>query len=1004
MSSLYITTYGDDPLRRLAGHIVEKHHAALPNLTDIVILLPDSQAEVRFRQLLLDTAANHHHSALLGPTVDTLPRWISQQSPGKLPVLSEHQRELMLVEALVGHKYLYGEGNPWTLADSLLTLFDDLGATHLSLPDSLEPFLDTLGTAYGLDTHHDSLFGEARLVHTLWQAWQQEMQQNGVIDRHTDYTLKLASSRDTLPDNLVFYIAGLPRLSTAEAQWLAPLLQQGRAFLLLQSSGEQPGTDYHPDAVAQQLLQAINLPAGHLEAASPDTNSEYTRCLDSVFSNDASPLRVRARNLAHDIPQSPLSASLSIFEANNAEKEAQAIDVQVRLWWNAGNRNIGIVTENRRLARRVRALLERSGIELQDAAGWALSTTSAAATVERWLETVEEDFAHQPLLDFLKSPFLLPEHEREALLSCVYRFEQGVVLKENIARNMARYREHLQYRQNRLPAELTADYDDIHSLLDIIESAAAPLRALTGDKANNQKHAPVTFLHALNDSFTQLGLDVSLAADAAGQRILEELHAMQTASDNSKLDMHWDEFRAWLGRTLERFNFQPPAQSGQVQLMSLAQSSLAQFDALIIAGAEAEYLPGSHAGSPFFNDGVRQSLGLASHTQQLSEKFYDFRCLLESADTILLTRRIEQDGEEIVASPWLERLQSFHQIAWADRLINTPLTERVNQADMQVTHPADPMPRPIPAHPAAHITAKLFPAHMSASAYQQLINCPYQFFAARCLQLEAPDSIREMLAKADYGERVHLSLQAFHEDVRDLPGPFNTTITSNNQAAAIQCLNEIATAVFARDLEDNFLHRGWLRRWQEMIPAYIEWQRQRQQQWRVKSTEQNVTREHGQVMLRGRLDRIDAGTDIDSGAPVIGIVDYKTGTIPKNADVLNGESVQLPFYALLVEHAGNETVTRVEYLALDTATKKGATPAVKAMGTLETETLDTLVQNTAARLDLLVDQITEGTPMPAWGDDVTCKYCQMSGICRREAWQNPGENTRPGTSEGGTSR
>ncbi|HHI94792.1 MAG TPA: DNA helicase [Gammaproteobacteria bacterium] len=989
MSNLHIIAYGDDPLHRLAGHIVEKHHAALPNLTDIVVLLPTPQAATRFRQLLLDAAARHHHPALLGPAIDTLPRWISQQTPGKLPVLSEHQRELMLVEALIGHKYLYGEGSPWMLADSLLALFDDLGSTHLSLPESLEQFLDTLDTAYGLDNKsHHSLLGEARLVHTLWQAWRQEMQQDGVIDRHTDYALKLASSRATLPDNLAFYIAGLPRLSTAEAQWLRPLLQQERALLLLQGTREQTDADYHPDAVTQQLLQTINLPTGSPDESPSNTNSGYTRCLDSVFSNSSSPLRVRAHNLARDIPTSPLSARLSVFEASNAEKEAQAIDAQVRLWWNEGKRNIGIVTENRRLARRVRALLERSGIELQDAAGWALSTTSAAATVERWLETVEEDFAHQPLLDFLKSPFLLPAHEREALLSCVYRFEQGVVLKENIARNINRYREHLQYRQNRLPAELAAEYDDIHSLLDIIESAAAPLQALTSNETGNPKHAPITFLHALEHSFIQLGLNISLAADAAGQRILEELHAMQTASRNSELHMHWDEFRAWLGRTLERFNFQPPAQSGQVQLMSLAQSNLARFDALIIAGAEAEYLPGSNPGSPFFNDGVRQSLGLTSHTQQLSEKFYYFRCLLESADAVLLTRRNEQDGEEIVASPWLERLQSFHQIAWADRLINIPLTELVNQADLQVTQPAEPMPQPMPANPAAHITAGLFPAHLSASGYQQLINCPYQFFAARCLQLEAPDSIREMLAKADYGERVHLCLQAFHENVRDLPGPFNATITGSNKPAAIKCLNEIAAAVFARDLEDNFLHRGWLRRWQEMIPAYIDWQLERQQQWQVKSTELRVTREHGRITLRGRLDRIDASTDADAGAPIVGIVDYKTGAIPKNADVLSGESVQLPFYALLAEHTGHETVAQVTYLALDTNTKKGTAPVVKAMGMLETETLDTLVQNTAARLNLLVEQITAGTPMPAWGDNVTCEYCQMSGICRRETWQD----------------
>lgn len=981
---MHVIPYGEDPLCRLAQHIIEKHQAVLPNLTDVVVLLPNPQASSRFRQLLLTAAANHGHSALLGPAVDTLPRWISQQSPSHRPVLSEHQRELMLVEAIIQHKFLYGEGNPWTLADSLLTLFDDLGAAHIDLPDSLDDFLNTISTAYGAHSDRqntDHLFGEAKLVHTLWQAWQQEMRDSNVIDRHTDYTLKLAHNRDTLPDNLTFYLAGLSQLSTAEAQWLNPLLAQGRAVLYLQSAHQQGDTDYHPDAIAQNLLKALNLPAEQESKEDPNTSNERTRFFDCVFSNAETPLRVRATDYARKIAKSPIVESLSIFEANNAEKEAQAIDAQVRLWWNAGKRNIGIVTENRRLARRVRALLERSGIELQDAAGWALSTTSAAAAVERWLETVEEDFAHQPLLDFLKSPFLLPERSHEELLSCVYRFEQGVVLKENIARGMTRYREHLQYRQNRLPAELAADYDDIHLLLEVIESAAQPLR----DLLDNKQHAPQEFLQALENSFAQLGLTVSLANDAAGQRVLEELHVMQTASDNSALHMHWDEFRAWLGRTLERFNFQPPAHAGQVQLMSLAQSSLTRFDALIIAGVEAEYLPGSNAGSPFFNDGVRQALGLPGHTQRLSEKFLHFRCLLESAHSILLTRRSEQDGEEVVASPWLERLQSFHQIAYGSPLIDSALTARINRVDCQVTHPAESLPRPTPANPAAQIGATLFPKHLSASGYQQLINCPYQFFAARCLQLEAPEGIREMLQKADYGERVHLCLQAFHEDVDDLPGPFHTTITDGNKAAAIQCLTEIATAVFARDLEDNFLHRGWLKRWRDIIPAYIDWQMQRQTQWRVKSTELNITREYGQVSLRGRLDRMDAGTDVDSGAPIVSIVDYKTGTTPKDDDVLNGESVQLPFYALLAEHAGNATVTQVEYLALDAA--RGATPVVKSKGMLETETLDTLSYDNGTRLGELVDQISTGTPMPAWGDEVTCGYCQMSGICRREAWE-----------------
>src|SRR3569623_1174441 len=45
-------------------------------------------------------------------------------------------------------------------------------------------------------------------------------------------------------------------------------------------------------------------------------------------------------------------------------------------------------------------------------AGGALSTTAAAAALERWLETLEEEYAHQPLTDLLKSPFVLPGRDR----------------------------------------------------------------------------------------------------------------------------------------------------------------------------------------------------------------------------------------------------------------------------------------------------------------------------------------------------------------------------------------------------------------------------------------------------------------------------------------------------------------------------------------------------------------------------------------------------------------
>jgi len=141
-------------------------------------------------------------------------------------------------------------------------------------------------------------------------------------------------------------------------------------------------------------------------------------------------------------------------------------------------KNIAIVTENRRLARRVRALLERANVTISDYAGWALSTSSAASVLERWLQTIEEDFAHQPLLDILKSPFILSDWDYEERMRTVYRLENDIIFHENIPANLQRYRRHAQYRKKRLPSHLHESFDQIFLLLDQLALAAAPLQTV----------------------------------------------------------------------------------------------------------------------------------------------------------------------------------------------------------------------------------------------------------------------------------------------------------------------------------------------------------------------------------------------------------------------------------------------------------------------------------------------------------------------------------------------
>lgn len=947
-------------LRDLADH---------PDTAPLVILTPDVQCHAALRQQLTRHAHDAGLPALIGLSIYTLRDWLDSLYYPDMAPIEANGRELLLYEALQGHAALFGNSDLWKLCSSLLELFDDFTRCHCSIPPDLSDFIDTIKKGYRLQERELPPLGqEARLVHTLWHAWHEQLAAEGKIDLHAAYLKKLEQSLRLIPESTSFYLLGFYQLTPPEARWVDTLLQAGRATLILHgatagtTAGDVPEPDIHPGATLATLLGQLQVTPAREQSPDP-----YTLFLDQLFAHGYSSLAQRTQQFAAQVPTSPARHRLHIFRCDHSEHEARAIDLQVRMWLLEGVSSIGIITEDRRLARRVRALLERAGVQLQDAAGWALSTTSAAATIERWLQCIEEDFSHQPFIDLLKSPFSCPEEQREAHLDAVYRLEQEIILHENIPRGIRRYLQHLHYRQQRLPWNKDQG-DAVERLLQHADLAAQPLLRVH----NSQQRPPLEFLQALTASIQALGCEPLLAEDAAGARILQQLGQMQSAASSHSTTLNWNEFRTWLGNTLETTYFRPNSGASAVQLFNIEQSNLLHFERLIIASAEHGLLPGGVSANPYFNEGVYRELQLPTRVERTNRQFYHFRRLLESAPQILITHRAEHDGEEIMPSPWVEAILSFHTLAY-DTGLEPPMLATLLHNPATEIFLADTHQRPSPTTaPAASIPAALLPDTLSASAYQRLIDCPYQFFAGDCIGLKPLDEIRELLQKSDYGQRVHRCLEALHANVKGLPGPFLSPITPANREAATACLIEISEAEFSTDLEDNFMHRGWLKRWLKLIPAYIDWQIAHAEAWQPHKTELALTHQLNEhYTLKGRLDRIDR-----DGNGGVAIIDYKTGHTPSQDDVETGEAVQLPTYAMLQPEA---TATR--YLQLDNL-------KVNSNTGLEGEALQLLTAGNRERLVELLLQMENGTPLPAWGDHKTCAHCNMQGICRKQAWQH----------------
>ena len=958
-----LVPYGDDPLRHLATLLLERHKDRLPDLSQQVVLLPHTSAVPRFRRILREQAALKDFSALLPPFTGTLTAWATRYADGDKHRLSTTAHEILLLGLLHDYPQWRREHGDWPLADSLLELFDDLALHECRLPDDPDDLMRKVIASRGADIDDFSPFSdEAQLVHTLWSAWRERLRADNLQDQALQFTDSLARSLDQLAIDTKIYLAGFVDFSNVELNWIKTLMGRRRLTLLLHGTS---GNDM--EYSAKRLIDETGV-----KSSSAESHDAYADFLDRVFATDDGNLRQRAQKQAAFSSTSPAHGHLVLHQAADAESEARAIDLQVRRWFTQGHRDIGIVTNDRKLARRVRALLERARIGLVDAGGWTLSTTSAATALARWLECVEQNFAHEPLLDLLKSPFLqldvgYPDFDRLVSL-----FEQTVIRSNNITSGLEHYRHGLERAKTDWRDELADASGALAQLLDRLESAASPLIPLTTARLRPLPE----FLEALHKSLENLGLSAGLENDAAGRELLNVLDEMRAAARHGTLRLAWAGFHQWLRRGMEQRRFHPPMQGRGVELMGFAESRLYRFDALIVAGAVREHLPGQIGAPPYFNDNIRTELGLPSLARRHATLFQDFRRLLEAAPRVLVSLRREHEGERLVPSPWVERIRAFHELAYGASLSDPELEWLVQQADAVIVMRDAPLPAPV-APPAARLPASMLPAAFTATDYQRLINCPYQFFAARGLGLAPEEEVREEIEKVDYGIHVHRILQAFHSGVPGLPGPWREKLDDATRPEAEAMLRQISQKVFARDLRRRFLARGWLYRWEKCIPAYLDWELKRAAHWQAEATEvkkERVYQEGGtQITLIGRIDRLDHGKD------GYGIIDYKTGSVPTRDQVLQGESIQLPFYALLLEQ---ENIAQATFLALEDED-------VKEKTTLDGESLALLRAAVRERLMLLKRRLDAGAPLPAWGDMETCRICEMEGLCRREMWAEP---------------
>ena len=633
----------------------------------------------------------------------------------------------------------------------------------------------------------------------------------------------------------------------------------------------------------------------------------------------------------------------ALHACDDAEDEAQRAAACVIARVNQGHQPVALVATDRLLTRRISALLHGAGVAVRDETGWKLSTTHAAAQLMSLLRAAAPRASVDDVLDLLKQA---PRWS-----------EPTVLMLEQLAREAGVS----QWRA----AVHTA------SLLDALPEGLVDILG-----ALQSSRGLVPWLDAVAQALKATGLWDVLQQDAAGLQALQVLRledgAARELSDvgSASIDpvahrsvarQPLAAFTAWVRDVLEGATFMPRGTGeASVVILPMAQLLGRSFAATVVPGCDEVHLNPSPEPPGSWTAAQRDLLGLPSRETLALAAASAWLSLIRMPRLDVLWRTQEL-GEPVMPSAWVLALQTGAG--------HDALDPRVPSVMVSA-----PSTRPAPS------AGDVLPGALSASAYQDLRDCPYRFFAMRQLRLVDAPELEAEPDQRDMGNWLHAVLRAFHEQRGDArPG------VEADRAALDQLAAETAAAMGLNAGEGGAGFLPYEVVWPATRDGYLAWlatfeaTADRAGPHFVQA-EAVMTSSAGPWKLYGKLDRVDA-QDSPEG-PIPFVIDYKTESRKTTIDRLKEplEDVQLAFYAALLP----DDNLRAAYLSIND--RPGSTAGDTATRLVEhTEVLEAREQLRAG-LSHDMARVAAGHPMPALGEGRVCEFCKARGLCRKDFW------------------
>lgn len=662
-----------------------------------------------------------------------------------------------------------------------------------------------------------------------------------------------------------------------------------------------------------------------------------------------------------------VDASVAISEDMEDESQAAAARILSCVAIAQGGAPVALIAQDRMLVRRVRALLEPSGVTVADETGWKLSTARAAAAVMAWLRAAQARASSDELLDALKSGWALPPQGEAGSA-----FAALSELEAHLRRSGCRRAWEAAWPQ------AAADGSAAQRLWQSTQDALAPLR-WSGRLPLNQA------LMRLAEALKAVGAWAALADDAAGRQVLAALRVEGEASGEAgaawaaacaALQVDAGGLQTWVDRVLEQVSFVPDSDARpDVVITPMAKAAMRPYAAVVWPAMDDARFAEAEPALAWLGDGLAGKLGLPTRAILQAQTWQLLGQVMQGQPVHVSWRR-QDGGRPLGPSPWWERWLAVHGAARAadDARIWQPVLAR----------PASwPEPR-LPQQIVDGARPMLWSRRLNASAYEYLRSCPYRFFAHAVLGLREDKELEEGVDARDFGTWLHELLRRFHADAD------TAVLPSEASLAHLQALAEALRQEWGwNSIEATPDFLPYAAALQRLLPAYVDWWiGHREAGASVLALEAEVQgqtpalRELG-IALKGQLDRIDhlQPTDGDEQRMVL---DYKT----TSADRLKArmkprlEDTQLAFYAalLMLQPQGSAAAPgaplRAAYLSLEDRR-------------VELAEHDDVMDSAEALLEGVahdMQRLARGHPMRALGEGEVCEFCAARGLCRKDDW------------------